>query len=271
MNLQKEVRVLIVEDDFLVSETIRQRVENLDCTVVGEAMNGRQAVEMVQTLHPDVVLMDIAMPDMDGLEATRRIYQSYPTPVIMMTAYDTPQFVEQAGEAGAGAYLVKMPTSPEIGRAIIIAMARFKDMMELRRLNLELQTRNQELQSALEKVNLLSGLLPICANCKKIRDDEGYWQQVEVYVSQHSEAQFSHSICPNCIKELYPDLYEEPGEADQGILEALKVLGWASLEDILPEVGLSEEDLLERLGNLVVYGQAQKMEVDGGAFYKLSG
>jgi hypothetical protein len=63
-----------------------------------------------------------------------------------------------------------------------------------------------ELQAAMSNVNQLSGLLPICASCKKIRDDQGYWTQIEAYIRDHSEAEFSHSICPDCIKKLYPDL-----------------------------------------------------------------
>jgi len=85
-----------------------------------------------------------------------------------------------------------------------------------RRLNKEIEIRKQtqkgneklisELQDALSKVQLLSGLLPICANCKKIRDDQGYWNQIESYVRTHSEAEFTHGICPECAKKLYPDL-----------------------------------------------------------------
>ena len=63
----------------------------------------------------------------------------------------------------------------------------------------------KQLQEALANIKTLSGLLPICARCKKIRDDSGYWQQIEEYISQKSEAQFSHSICPECAAELYPD------------------------------------------------------------------
>jgi seryl-tRNA synthetase len=63
-----------------------------------------------------------------------------------------------------------------------------------------------ELQDALSKVKLLSGLVPICANCKKIRDDSGYWHQLESYISDHSEAEFSHGLCPDCMKKLYPEL-----------------------------------------------------------------
>jgi hypothetical protein len=72
----------------------------------------------------------------------------------------------------------------------------------------------QELQSALDKVKLLSGFLPICASCKKIRDDQGYWNNLEVYISQHSEAEFSHGICPECVKRLYPEY--SPKEEESG-------------------------------------------------------
>jgi hypothetical protein len=80
---------------------------------------------------------------------------------------------------------------------------------ELRRLNVELKIRNQELQEALDKVKTLSGLLPICASCKKIRDDQGYWHQVEVYIKDHSDAEFSHSICPTCAEKLYPQYFQQ--------------------------------------------------------------
>lgn len=78
-------------------------------------------------------------------------------------------------------------------------------------LTTELQDQNVELQNALKEVSQLSGLLPICAQCKKIRDDKGYWNQIESYIHEHSEAEFSHSICPDCARKLYPDfdLYED--------------------------------------------------------------
>jgi hypothetical protein len=66
-----------------------------------------------------------------------------------------------------------------------------------------------DLQEALAKVKTLSGFLPICASCKKIRDDKGYWNQIEAYISEHSAAEFSHGICPECIEKLYPDVYHD--------------------------------------------------------------
>jgi len=76
----------------------------------------------------------------------------------------------------------------------------------------------QQLQKALSEVRKLSGMLPICASCKKIRNDKGYWQQVESYITQHSEAQFSHGICPECARKLYPEYYDAmfPGGGETG-------------------------------------------------------
>jgi AmiR/NasT family two-component response regulator len=200
MNVQEDTRVLIVEDDSLVSKLIQGLLEKMWYVVVGRAVSGLQAIEMTQSTQPDVVLMDIELPDMDGIEATRHINESCPTPVVVLTAYDTPELVERASAAGVGAYLVKPPNADEIERAITIAMARFDDLMELRRLN-------AELQDTLAKIKTLSGLLPICYSCKKIRDDEGYWHRLEVYIRDHSKADFSHGLCPECAKKLYPEFF----------------------------------------------------------------
>jgi len=72
-----------------------------------------------------------------------------------------------------------------------------------------LEKTTERLQGAIDNIKTLEGLLPMCASCKNIRDDDGYWQQVEVYIRQHSNAKFSHSICPQCARQLYPDLFHE--------------------------------------------------------------
>ena len=145
MNRQEEkVRVLIAEDNYLIGETIKMILEEIGYVVVGRTMDGREAVEMTQSLRPDVVLMDIKMPNMDGLEATRHIYEHCPTPVVMLTAYETAELVKEASAAGAGAYLVKPSNAREIERAIAIAMARFGDMVKLRHYADKLEQRVQE-------------------------------------------------------------------------------------------------------------------------------
>ena len=201
------IRVLIVEDELMVGEMIKGVVEEAGLAVTGKAQNGAQAVELAQTIQPDVVLMDIQMPGMDGLEAARRIQQTRPTPVVVLTAHQSPELVSRANAAGVGGYLLKPPAPPDLKRVIAIAIARFDDMMALRRLNAKLDGRNKALEDALAKINVLSGLLPICANCKKIRDDDGYWHQVEVYMEEHSDARFTHGLCPDCKQTLYPQLF----------------------------------------------------------------
>ncbi len=89
----------------------------------------------------------------------------------------------------------------------IRALAIFaKDVTEAKRAEQSLVMERDKLRAALAKIKKLSGMLPICASCKKIRDDRGYWNQIEIYIRQHSEAQFSHGICPDCVKKLYPEI-----------------------------------------------------------------
>src|SRR5215510_14275803 len=153
MDLQKEdLQVLIAEDEPLVSEMIKGILKELKYKVVGQARTGKQAVALTESLKPDVVLMDIQMPEMDGLEATLHIYDFCPTPVVILTAHDAPELILQASEVGVGAYLVKPPKAREVERAITIAMARFGDLMSLRYLNAELEARNAELREALNQV-----------------------------------------------------------------------------------------------------------------------
>lgn len=147
MRFPRDTQVLIAEDDYLVGEMIRGLLEEIGYRIVGEAADGREAVEMTRRLQPDVVLMDIKMPNVDGIEATRLIFESCPTPVVMLTAYESSELVERASAVGAGAYLVKPLSAPEIERAITVAAARFDDLMQLRYLNAELQVRNEELDA----------------------------------------------------------------------------------------------------------------------------
>lgn len=158
MTTREEIRVLLAEDDFYISEMLKVTLEKRGYTVVGEASNGPEAVELAQFLHPDVVLMDIKMPKLNGIEATRQIHQLCPTPVVVLTAFDTPELVDQASEAGVGAYLVKPHNIREMERAIEIAIARFKDMMELRRLYAELKARDEERKRAIQ-LELVSSMI----------------------------------------------------------------------------------------------------------------
>jgi AmiR/NasT family two-component response regulator len=210
MKEQNKIRVLVVEDDYLVREMIQGLLEEVGFSFAGGVADGQEAVEVTRMLKPDLVLMDIALPTIDGIEATRRIQEQCPTPVVALTAFESPDLVSRASKAGVGAYLVKPINPQELERAITIAVARFNDMMELRRLNTELQARTTALENTLAEIKVLKGLIPICAYCKKVRDDRGYWEKVEVYLKNNSEAEFTHCFCPDCCQKLYPDACVKP-------------------------------------------------------------
>jgi PAS domain S-box-containing protein len=104
---------------------------------------------------------------------------------------------------------VRVSAGPiKVGGAITGRFVIFDDITERKQAEEALQQERDKLQDALDKVKTLSGLLPICSNCKKIRDDKGYWNQIESYIAKHSEADFTHSICPECAKKLYPEFYK---------------------------------------------------------------
>lgn len=139
MNETQNARVLVVDDDVMVLESITQVLTLRHYTVVGRAANGIQAIEMARKTQPDIVLMDIKMPEMGGIEAAQRIYTQCDIPVILLTAFDTPTLIHDAQNAGVMGYLLKPLDASDMERAIVIAIARHRDAQKLRRLNSELQ------------------------------------------------------------------------------------------------------------------------------------
>jgi AmiR/NasT family two-component response regulator len=201
MTIDRSITILVAEDEYLISEDIIRGLKTRGYGNIIEAADGEEALAKTRALQPDVILMDIKMPKLDGLAAAQKIQECCPTPIVIITAYESSETVIKAGAAGVAAFLTKPPQPDEIERAIVIALARHADLMELRRLN-------KELAEALAEVKKLQGILPICINCKKIRTDTGAWQQIEAYIRDHSEAEFSHGLCPACAKKLYPAYFD---------------------------------------------------------------
>lgn len=199
MKIKDHTRVLVAEDNQVICMTIQLALQKIGFEIAGVAANGIEAVDMAFSLHPDVILMDIEMPELNGLNAARQIQERCPIPIVILTAHEDENMIEKASEVGASAYLIKPPNDKEIERAIIMALARHGDLMEVLRLN-------QELKKALSEIRTLRGILPICSFCKKIRDDKGYWNKLEIYFKEHAEVSFSHGYCPECAKIHYPDL-----------------------------------------------------------------
>lgn len=133
------IRILIAEDNDLVSMTLEDQLKGLGYDVIGIARSGAEAVNLASRLRPDLIIMDIRMPEMDGTEAASRIREIYPVPIIMLTAYADKETVKKAETAGAIAYLVKPVNENELPPTINIAMARFREIQALRQQVTELE------------------------------------------------------------------------------------------------------------------------------------
>lgn len=193
------LRVLVVEDDFLVSREVVRCLREVGYHQISEVSDGEAALRFVEAEHPDVVVMDLEMPVMGGMEATRSICERHPTPVVIMTAY--PSDVEAAAQAGASAYLTKPPEPLTLDRAITLALARHVELLAVRS---EVEALKQQLESRSSQ-----GLIPMCARCKSIRDDQGRWEHIAVWLRKHTGSEVTHGICPTCAREVYPEIFDE--------------------------------------------------------------
>jgi DNA-binding response OmpR family regulator len=224
---------ILIVDDTRESLDLLTHILLSEGYQVRAADNGALALVCVAACRPELILLDICMPDMDGFEVLRRLMASEETretPVIFISAVaETDQRVKGL-KLGAVDFITKPFQREELLARVHthLTLSRLRDGFEqqaadLRFANTQLQqeiserTRAQqdrekvilELQGALEKIRTLKGMLPICSSCKKIRDDHGYWNRIEKYITEHSEAAFTHGICPECARKLYPELYKK--------------------------------------------------------------
>ncbi len=194
------MRILIAED-----EPISRRLLETTLTKAGHDVaaveEGARAVDSIQRDPPDMLITDCMMPELDRLELCRRL-RALRLPgyvyVILLTALTQKENIIQGLDAGADDYVTKPFERSEL-------LARVRAGERVIQLEKSLRERNEELSEALAHVKQLKGLLPICMFCKKIRKDKDYWQQVEEYLFEHTDADFSHSLCPECLEEHYPD------------------------------------------------------------------
>jgi two-component system, sensor histidine kinase and response regulator len=192
MTRESKGRVLIAEDDALVCELIGAMVENQGYQIAGTARDGREAVQAVARLRPDVVIMDLEMPEMNGIEATRRIQEICPTPVVVLTAHDDLGLAAKAARVGVGAYLVKPPIGRDLARAITVARVRFLEELAVREVNAELVEQNRDLEGFAHAVahDLRNALVPIVGTASLLSEDleslstEQARRQVEAIASQ---------------------------------------------------------------------------------------
>ncbi|MCK5280738.1 MAG: response regulator [Cyclobacteriaceae bacterium] len=169
------------------------------------ALNAEQTYLAVEREIPDLILLDVMLPDGNGFEVAAELlkkYQNNNIPIIFVTALAHLRDRIEGFRVGGVDYISKPYEELEV-------LARVKTHVELGRIRKEQEQLIVELKETLSEVSSLRGLIPICTNCKNIRDDKGYWIQVEKYMSEHSEAEFTHSICPSCVDKLYPGLMDK--------------------------------------------------------------
>ncbi len=189
------MRILVADDEavtrFVVEETLRRWGYEVLAVADGQAA----CAALQDTAAPRLALLDWEMGGMDGPDICRHIRglaTDQPPYLILLTGRDHPEDIATGLESGANDYLTKPFHEQELAARLAVAVRTLQ-------LQQNLVDRVHELEQALAQVKQLSGMLPICAWCKKIRNDQNYWLQVEEYISGHSEATFSHAICPACL------------------------------------------------------------------------
>jgi DNA-binding response OmpR family regulator len=196
------MKVLIAEDDA-ASRLLLENVLRDWGYVVVAAADGTEAWDVLRSPDgPRLAILDWQMPGVDGLELCRRLRSSPRTEsiyVLLLTGKGGTDNIVHGLRSGANDYLTKPFDLDELSARVGVG----RRVVELQQ---TLSERVTELEQALAHVKTLRGLIPICAWCKKVRNDQNFWQQVEVYVGQHSDVRFSHGICPECFQDRAQEL-----------------------------------------------------------------
>ena len=207
------MRTLVIDDSPDMRNLIQSILTTKGQTEVLTAESARDAFRHLAIddhesgdVAIDLILMDIMMSDMDGIRACQRIKaveRLREIPIIMVTGRTDSEDLRAAFAAGAMDYITKPLNSVELLARVSSALA-LKRAIDIRKAReRELVERHQQLEQALKEVKVLRGLIPICFSCKKIRDDQGYWHTIEAYIQAHSEVDFSHGLCPECMDKRF--------------------------------------------------------------------
>ncbi len=196
-------KIMIVEDEVLIALEISEDLKSLGYDASLVVHNSENAIKQAESEKPNLILMDIKIKGkMDGIQTARIIKSKIEIPIIYLTAYATEDLIARAKMTEPFGYLVKPVDRKELHTTIQMAM--YKSRMEKERNELL-----EKLQKAREDVKLLESIIPICSFCKKIRDDEGYWEQIEKFMNEKYSAKLSHGVCPECVKKHYSDFEGE--------------------------------------------------------------
>lgn len=206
---RKTLTILIVEDDpdyiFLLKDLLSGEEAGRVRFRKDYADTLAKALAALACNSFDLVLLDLNLPDSLGLSTVRQIVAAAPSiPVIVLTSMDDEAMGIQAIQEGAQDYLIKGEISARgIGRAINYGVERMSLLAQI--------------ETNVQEIKVLRGLLPICCYCKKIRDDKGYWQEMEMYIRDHSEATFTHGMCPSCLEKALEEMKDFCRKEEGGI------------------------------------------------------
>jgi len=206
--LRKKDPLILIVDDVPENVEILYSVLSQEHYRFAIALNAAEMYKSIEKELPDLILLDVMLPDGDGFalaEDILSVHSDHYLPIIFITARAHLEDKVRGFESGGVDYITKPFEDVEV-------RLRVKTHVELKAARERQAALIQQLQQALEEVKQLRGIIPICAHCKKIRNDDGFWMQVEHYISDHSEAEFSHGLCPVCMNEMYPHLSEEEEE-----------------------------------------------------------
>ena len=196
------MKILIAEDSITTRKILEDLLGQWGYTYIS-VTDGNDAIKILESDEaPNLAILDWIMPGTEGIEVCRQIRnkkQSFPLYFILLTAKEKNEEIIEGLEAGADDYIVKPFEKGEL-------RARIKAGQRVIELQMELAERIKELQDAQSHIKTLQGIIPICAHCHKIRDDQEIWQKIEAYIEKHSGAKFSHGICPECVLKYYPEL-----------------------------------------------------------------
>ncbi len=210
-----KMTILIVDDDLITQELFKGLLEKQGYNNIQAASSGEQGLELIKENPPDLILLDVLMPGIEGYEVCEKVKADKKTahiPIIMVTggAVQADEAVQKSFNAGAIDFITK-PIRPIEFLARVNSSLTIKKNYDL--LTNEIKNRQQieeekeklikKLEQALSEVKSLKGIIPICSYCKNIRDDKGYWNKLELYMQKHSDAEFSHGLCPECSEKLY--------------------------------------------------------------------
>jgi CheY-like chemotaxis protein len=214
--------IILVVDDSPDSRELQVELLTQAGYQALQAASGELALAAVGVYPPDLILLDVFMEAMDGFEVCRRLKAQEKTrhiPILLLSAFAGVKTLEQGLQLGAADYLTKPYRNEELLARIATHLSLAQQAAALRKTNQQLQAEiavrkrtEAELRKALAQVKTLSGLIPICSACKRIRDDHNYWHQVENYIQHHSEARFTHGFCPDCLKHYSQGATLDPAE-----------------------------------------------------------